>query len=411
MKHHLTLTVAAILVLQAFGVSQDTATNSARAAIFSVIHVFKNPKNGLGPGTINQDSAGNLFGMTGSGGDLNCDLTGSLGCGVVFKLNTAGKETVLHRFDGSQADEGTPSGGLIRDADGNLYGTTSGIALYCGTVFKVDKTGKETVLYRFTCGTDGGIPLAGLVRDSAGNLYGTASGGGIGGPSGQGVVFKVDVNGKETVLYSFTGGPDGGSPMAGLVRDAAGNLYGTTASGGAFGSGVVFKLDTSGDETVLHAFTGKADGATPQAGLVRDPAGNLYGTTLNGGDLTCNLNGSPGCGVVFKLNTSGKLAVRYAFKGRADGGVPSADLVQDAAGNLYGASGFGGNLNDCSGQGCGVLFKLDPHGKEIVLHTFTGGLDGGAPDGVLLDATGNLYGSAAIGGGNQGVGVVFKITQ
>ena len=198
--------------------------------------------------------------------------------------------------------------------------------------------------------------------------------------------------------------------MAGLVRDAADSLYGATASGGASGNGVVFKLDTSGEETVLHTFTGKADGAGPQAGLVRDSAGNLYGTTLNGGELTCNLTGSPGCGVVFKLDTTGRLTVLHTFKGKADGGVPSADLVQDSGGNLYGATGFGGILTDCSGQGCGVVFKLDIHGKETVLHTFTGGLDGGAPDDVLLDATGNLYGTAAIGCEAEDVGVVFKIT-
>jgi uncharacterized repeat protein (TIGR03803 family) len=146
--------------------------------------------------------------------------------------------------------------------------------------------------------------------------------------------------------------------------------------------------------------------------VIRDSAGNLYGTTANGGDLHCNLNGSPGCGVVFKLDTAGKLTVLHTFTGKADGGIPSADLIQDAAGNLYGATGFGGNDHDCQGQGCGVVFKLDKAGKETVLHTFTGGPDGGGPSGVVQDAAGSLYGAAAIGGAcqDQGCGVVFKIT-
>ena len=160
---------------------------------------------------------------------------------------------------------------------------------------------------------------------------------------------------------------------------------------------------------MLHSFTGRADGGGP-GGLVRDSAGNIYGTTGNGGDRQCNLNGSPGCGVVFKLNPAGELTVLHTFTGGADGGVPSADLIQDAGGNLYGTTGFGGNDRDCEGQGCGVVFKLDKAGKLTVLHTFTGGSDGGAPSGIALDAVGNLYGTTAIGGGGQDVGVVFKIT-
>ena len=155
-----------------------------------------------------------------------------------------------------------PYGGLIRDSKGNLYGTTNGGgASGAGVVFKVDTSGNETVLYSFTGGADGGYPLAGVIRDSAGNLYGTTNGGGA---SGAGVVFKVDTSGNETVLYSFTGGADGGFPLwVVLARDSAGNLYGTTAGGGASGAGVVFKVDTSGNETVLYSFTGGADGGNP----------------------------------------------------------------------------------------------------------------------------------------------------
>jgi uncharacterized repeat protein (TIGR03803 family) len=378
---------------------------------FKVLHAFKDPKDGLGPGGVIRDSAGNLFGIAG-GGDLDCSLNDH-GCGVVFKLSTAGKLTVLHRFDGSQADQGNPFGSLIQDSSGNLYGTTSGIPLYCGTVFKLDKQGKESVLYTFTCGPDGGIPLAGLIFDSAGNLYGTTS---VGGAFGQGVVFKVDLHGAESVLYSFTGGNDGGGPQAGLVRDSAGNVYGATMFGGdpncdqGLSCGVIFKLDTKGELTVLHTFTG-ADGAFPAARLVRDISGTLYGTTLNGGVLQCNLTGFAGCGVVFKLNTHGKLTVLYKFKGQADGAVPSTDLAKDAAGNLYGGTGLAGNFNNCAfpGSGCGVVFKLHRNGSESVLHTFTGGPDGGAPGSLLLGADGNLYGATVLAGAGN-AGVVFKLT-
>jgi uncharacterized repeat protein (TIGR03803 family) len=400
---------ATVSMAQSTGTAMRMCVSKSARARFEVLYAFPGGKAGIGPGNVIRDAAGNLYGMTGAGGDLKCDLTGSLGCGVVFKLNSAPKETVLHRFHGNPTDQGTPFGGVVRDSAGHLYGTTSGIPLYNGTVFKVDRNGKETVLYKFNGGSDGLEPLAGLVRDGAGNLYGTTNAGGIGGPSGQGVVFKVDASGKETVLYSFSGGTDGAGPMAGLILDSAGNLYGTTASSGALGLGVAFKLDTSGTEHVLHSFTGGADGAAPLAGVVRDSAGNIYGTTANRGNLQCNLNGSGGCGVVFKLNAAGKLTALHTFAGTTDGGVPSADLLLDATGNLYGATGFGGDLG-CTpfGNGCGVVFKLDKTGKETVLHTFTGGSDRGAPSTLVQDGAGNLYGAAAIGRVSNS-GVVFRI--
>jgi uncharacterized repeat protein (TIGR03803 family) len=392
--------------------------DSSQSPAFRVLHAFRDPKNGLDPSGLVEDLAGNLYGVTGAGGDLNCDLTGSWGCGIVYRLNPAGGETVLHRFDGSPTDEGGPMGRLVRDAQGNLYGTTIGSPLYCGTVFKIDNTAKKSVLHIFSCGADGGIPQAGLLRDSAGNLYGTTS---AGGASGQGTVFRIDTSGKESVLYSFTGGSDGGTPQAALIRDSVGNLYGTTADGGnlincnltgSAGCGVVFKLDTSGLETVLHTFTGP-DGIFPNTALIRDAAGNLYGTTANGGDLSCNLTGISGCGVVFKLDVSGNLKLLYVFKGGADGGIPSADLLQDSTGNLYGSTGLRGNSVDCGfpGSGCGVVFRLDTNGKETVLHTFSDGADGGVPDGLLLGADGNIYGTTAIGGGSHNVGVIFKISR
>jgi len=205
--------------------------------------------------------------------------------------------SVLYSF-ASEGDGDRPDS-LIRDAAGNFYGTTyyGGSKASDGVVFKLDATGKETVLYQFK-GPDGDGP-DGVVRDAAGNLYGATSFGGTGCPGqhGCGTVFKLTKTGKLTVLHRFTGKADGAVPNGGLIGDAAGNLYG--ASGG--GSGQVFKLTPAGKLIVLHRFTGGADGAGPNGGLVRDETGILYGTTMGGGDLNCSVNEIVGCGVVFKL--------------------------------------------------------------------------------------------------------------
>jgi uncharacterized repeat protein (TIGR03803 family) len=264
---------------------------------------------------------------------------------VVFKLDTTGNETVLYSFTGS-ADGGGPTAGLIFDSAGNLYGTGSyGGPSGGGVVFKLDTSGHETVLYSFTGGADGGVPYASVIRDSAGNLYGTTINGGS---SAHGVVFKVDTTGHETVLYSFTGGADGGDPFSGVIRDSAGNLVGTTLRGGvAPGLGVVYLVDTKGNETVLYSFKGGADGKAPAAGVIRDPnTGSLYGTTSAGGAF--------GQGVVYEL-TADNETVLYSFTGGADGGDPIASLIRDSAGDLYGTTTAGGK------RGGGVLFKLKPH--------------------------------------------------
>jgi uncharacterized repeat protein (TIGR03803 family) len=365
----------------------------AQKRAFTVLHSFAGPPtDGTNPfGTLVR--RGNFYGTAFLGGSLNN--------GVVFKLWPNGKETVLHNFAGSPTDGSGPVAGLIWDKS-SFYGTTaSGGAYGAGVVFRLDPTGKESVLYNFTGGPDGGSLQAGLVQDSAGNLYGATTGGGI----GYGVVFKLDPTGKETVLYTFTGG-DGALPYATLVRDEAGNLYGTTLEGGSSFSGVVFKLDPTGTETVLHDFTGGADGASPVAGLIRDSAGNLYGTTPYGGDLSAF--GGLGCGVVFKLDPTGNETVLYTFTGGADGCQPRAALVRDKAGNLYGTTD---TSSACALQPpfvCGVVFKLDTTGKETVLHTFTGP-DGFQVDvGLIREANGDLYG-ATVGGGASGIGVVYRL--
>jgi uncharacterized repeat protein (TIGR03803 family) len=374
------------LALGAIIMTTGIATPAAQAQTYTLLHRFRvSPTDGANPhaGLIG-DPAGNLYGTT--------DYGGAFGFGVVFKLDKTG-ETVLYSFTGG-ADGGNPLAGLIRDAAGNLYGTTSyGGASGWGVVFKLDTTGAETVLDTFTPRADGVYPDAGLIGDSAGNLYGTTYDGGA---SNGGVVFKLDTTRAETVLYSFTGGADGGHPEAGLIRDPAGNLYGATRWGGAFGCGVVFKLDTAGTETVLYSFTGRADGAYPVAGLIQDSAGNLYGTTYEGG--------ASGLGVVFKLDTTGTETVLHTFTGGTDGANPWAGLVRDLAGNLYGTTYDGGASNG------GVVFKLDTTGTETVLHTFTGGAaDGQYPyAGLIRDPAGNLYGTT-YRGGFAGQGVVFKI--
>lgn len=290
-----------------------------------------------GYGTLVRDSASNLYGTT-SGGGINNQFC-LFSCGTVFEVDATGKETVLYRFTGTGGDGLEPWAGLVRDPAGNLYGMTPYGGTYnWGTVFKIDPTGHETILYSFLGGSDGGYPWAGLIRDAKGNLYGTTL--------FLGTVFKVDPTGTETILYTFTGSPDGAEPQSGLIRDSAGNLYGTTEAGGTAGFGTVFKVTPQGQETVLYSFTGGADGGGLRDGaLVRDSAGNLYGTTWGGG--------SSGFGVVFKLDTGGTETVLHSFSG-SDGKVPYGTLVRDKAGNLYGTTYEGG------AYGGGVVYKIAP---------------------------------------------------
>ena len=240
------------------------------------------------------------------------------------------------------------------------------------------------MLYSFTGGADGAVPEASVIGDGAGNLYGTTNSGGA---SNAGVVFRLDAMGQETVLYSFTGGSDGGYPYSGVIRDAAGNLYGTTTYGGGAGLGVVYKVDATGHETVLHSFTGAADGGHPNAALILDAKGNLYGTTVN--------SGAGFGGVVFRMDPVGNETVLHSFSGE-DGVEPYGGVIGDGAGNLYGTTFYGGASNN------GVVYKLDAKGNETVLYNFTGGADGGEPQvGVIRDAEGNLYGTTLFGGGGD----------
>jgi uncharacterized repeat protein (TIGR03803 family) len=387
----------------AFAVMLVPATleaQSQQAKNYHIMYTFTGGADGENSqGGVTRGSAGTLYGTTVGGG--------AYGYGTVFKVNSNG-ETVLHSFNG--ADGQWPFAPLIRDAAGNFYGTTYQYGAYgYGTVFKIDATGILTTLYSFMGTPDGEYPQAGLMVDAEGNLYGTT----VGDDYRSGTVFKLDRAGTETVLHTFAlDGVDGTTPYGGLTRDAAGNLYGTTYYGGDLaclfvGCGVVFELDTAGVETILHTFTGGADGARPMATLIRDAAGNLYGTTYMGGDTAAC--GGYGCGVIFKLDPVGTETVLYTFTGGVDGGLPQAGLTSDAAGNLYGTTSFGGIIGPVCSDGCGVVFKLDRSGTFTVLHHFHGGVDGAYPAPTLIwGSAGTLLGTT-MSGGAYGDGTVFAI--
>lgn len=396
------------------GAGQETAPT------FGLVHVFTGGAEGSFPsGGLTRDMAENFYGTAEYGGDF-AGACATLGCGVVYKLDAPANPTVLYTFTGG-ADGAVPMGSLVRDAAGNLYGTTykggtgSCFSDQAGVVFKLDTFGKETVLHTFTGPPDGCGPQAGLGIDRAGNLYGTTSYGGVTTTScslGCGVVFKLESAGNHyTVLHRFTGA-DGATPAADLIHDTAGNLYGTTVYGGnasgtcrfaSLGCGVVFKIDPRGYETVLYAFSGGADGSQPFSSLIRDDAGNLYGTTFGGGNTgsSCAAGGY-GCGVVFKLDPLGNETVLYTFTGGADGSGPITSLVRDAAGNLYGTTDSGGAY-----AGFGTVFELNTAGQETVLHSFDGH-DGDGPSAGMVLYKGSLFGPG-LEGGPDNYGVLFRI--
>jgi uncharacterized repeat protein (TIGR03803 family) len=388
-------------------------SSSVSAQTYKVLYNFAGyPTDGGQPAAgLVMDTAGNLYGTTLYGGSNNTCSANGIQCGTVFKLDSKGAETVLHNFNGP--DGANPYGNLILGAKGDLYGTTTygGVTTSCsgtgyagcGVVFKLSE-GKETVLRRFTGGADGAWPVGGVVMDTRGALYGTTN---AGGTVGGGVAFKL-VGTKETVLHSFTGGKDGNYITAGLFIDAAGNLYGANLYGGDIdcdypdGCGVVFKL-TGKQLTVLHSFKGPPDGESPEASLIMDPDGNLYGTTADGGE-------SYNAGTVFELSPSGKERILHRFmvgvRVQHDGILPVTAVVRDAQDNLYGTTEEGGLY------GYGVVYEITAAGKEKILYNFCSPrdcTDGAFPNGLIMDLKGNLYGTT-FDGGTLGYGTVFKIT-
>lgn len=481
------LTAPSIVLIAALLAFAFPAAQLAHAQFAETVpYTFTGASDGAGPAAgFIFDSNGNLYGTTVNGGDTsgaNCPgLNPPTGCGVVFELSSpsggAGPwtETVLYTFTGG-SDGAYPQASLIFDSNGNLYGTTSNGGKMsgaicsglggCGVVFELapPKSGTgpwtETPIYTFTgLNSDGAVPYASLIFDSKGNLYGTTIGGGTGDGKGHnqdGTVFELTPPSggsgpwTEKTLYSFTGGSDGGDPVANLIFDTNGNLYGTTILGGitsgvncgaSVGCGVIFELSPpsggSGPwtETPLYSFTGKADGSYPYAGLIFDSNGNLYGTTATGGVKSGPVcKGTNGCGVVFRVSPpsdgSGDWteSAIYSFVSGSDGGFPYAGLTFDSNGNLYGTTVQGGNTTgaNCTDfDGCGVVFKLSPPGggtgawNETPAYAFNGASDGGFPYAPpIFDSQGDLFGTTSNGGklsGSNctdvgGCGVVFELS-
>lgn len=373
------------------------ATSAAHAQTFTVLYTFIDTTQGEQPDAgLIADPAGNLYGTTQYGGTAG-------GFGAILKLDTSGNETVLYSFSGTPDGE-DPYAGLVADRAGNLYGSTlyGGTNGGFGTLFRLSQTGKLTLLHSFASNPDGADPYGTLVGDQEGNGYGTTRFGGNAG--GYGTVFRLHPNGKLNLVHSFSGTPDGEDPEAGLIIDTAGNVYGTTVYGGiAGGFGTVFKINhNTGALTLLHSFSGTPDGENPYAGLTVDSAGNGYGTTKYGGN-------SGGYGTVFKIDRAGKFTYLHSFAGNPDGVNPMGPVTVDRQGNVYGTTYYGGTF------GYGSVFKIDTAGTLTILHSFNFSPDGAYPTGaLLLDSAGNLYGTASQGGdancGFFGCGTVFKIT-
>jgi uncharacterized repeat protein (TIGR03803 family) len=394
------------------------ATPAVHAQTFTVIRTFTGGGDGAHPfSTLTLDPGGNLYGTTTWGGPNNCSPPYE--CGTVFKLthrNSAWVLQTLYTFDPTTGSDGyAPAGQLARDPSGLLYGTTqSGGPRGEGTVFEVRPSPTrpvsvvapwlETRIHDFDF-NDGEEPIGDLLLDSAGNLYGTTCFGGL---YALGTVYKLTPfhgGWSYAVLYNFTGGNDGGCPHAGVVLDAAGNLYGTASQGGSYGDGAVYQVTPSGSETVLYNFTGGNDGSLPYSGVIFDRSGNLYGATTFGG--------SGGSGVVFELSPgSGGWSYTEIYPLPGGGWGSYERLVMDGNGNLYGTMYKG------SSSGYGAVFKLTASNggwTYTSLHDFTDGDDGANPyGGLVLDSNGNLYGTAAYGGSLAcsigGCGVVFEIT-
>lgn len=398
------LTRLAVLVTVAFVTLLPL--NSATAQTFQVIHSFTNGGDGgTPPYTLAKDTFGHFYGTASMGGQN--------GDGVVFKMTEMNSHWVLTPLYNFTGQDGQPGWGVTIGSDGTIYTNASYNAVFggaCGSALRLQPPPTRpasiltpwngTLLHTYV-GRDDGCPTGNLLLDAAGNVYGVTQNGGAGGGS----VFELmhtSSGWTETILYSFTGGDDGAAPYSGLIFDNAGNLYGTATARGEYNHGVVFKLTPSGSgwtESVLYAFQGGNDGGQSVAGLIFDSAGNLYGAAES--------YGSGGGGTVFELSPSGgswNFSVLASLTGTAG---PVASLTLDASGNLYGTT-----FRDDS-YGYGSVFELTQSSGSWTytdLHDFTGGTDGGYPGGgVTLDVSGNLYGTAVEGGAN-GFGVVWEIT-
>jgi len=388
----------ATLVPALAGVVLAAMPLAARAGTLTVVHNFTGGSDGGSPvDGLMMNAKGTLFGTTSAGG------TAALG--AVFQMSGRGTQKVLHSFQGG-ADGATPNGGVIEDAKGTLFGTTTaGGAAGAGTVYSL-RGQTETVLYSFAGGTsDGMAPQAGLVQDASGNLYGTTT---AGGAAGNGTVFELVAPKSrkgawaEKLLYSFGTGTDGAAPVGRVVLDTAGNLYGTTSLGGASGYGTVFQLKPGATwtETILHSFQNTDDGNTPYAGLVADASGNFYGAATAGGN-----NGG---GTIFELspsNGSFTFAVLASVPGWGVSGT-FRDILVQPNGVIYATT-------HCDGtNSAGSIYELTLSGgvwTYTELYDFTGGSDGQYSISNLVLKGSKLYGTT-IGGGANGAGTVYAFT-
>jgi len=313
--------------------------------------------------------------------------------GTIYQINASGVESVLYSFKGGN-DGQYPLYGLV-EYDGYLYGATSGDSMkFYGTVFSVDTSGNETVLHNFLGGTDGAVPQAGLTLFN-GSLYGTTTGGG---QYDRGTVFEIDTAGDENVIHSFGGASNEDYPTGSLLA-YNNELYGTTSGNhnkNATENGTVFAISPTGEEHAIYRFQGEPDGEAPIGGLTA-LAGTLYGTTLFGGT-----GEGVGYGTVYSVTTSGTEKVLFRFNGTTDGGLPEATLL--AYNNaLYGVTGGGTHNED------GIVFKLTKSGVEKSLYQFKGGKDGSAPENALIEVNGLLYGTTE-NGGTANHGTVYSLT-
>jgi uncharacterized repeat protein (TIGR03803 family) len=382
----------------------------AQTYTFSTLYSFKNSGDGphLPMASLIIDNAGNLYGVA-SGGEYNN--------GTVFKVTSAGTMTVLYSFKGDQAQDGRGSAAsLFMDPAGNLYGTTfvggipgdcpdNPLAQGCGTVFKLTPAGEETVLYRFQGLNDGSLPQAGVVVDSDGNVYGTTLNYYEfldGGDGGNGNVYKIDASGTFSIFHLFCSQdpncPDGQYPVSAPILDAAGNLYGSTASGGAYDAGIIYQFTPDGTETVISSLAYEYESLV-QGNLNRDSEGNFYGVTYAEA-----FNTTDG-GKIFKVTPDGQETVPYSFciyspPGCTAGDYPVAPIQIDKAGNLYGVVTLGG------ANGSGGVFEVNTSGAETILYNFPSGV---RSNGLVMDSEGNLYG-ASVNGGAYGLGSVYKLT-
>jgi uncharacterized repeat protein (TIGR03803 family) len=407
-----------IIIMPGDGAAKADAvapSGNAQASTFykiKILHTFGgDPKDGWNPyGDLARDAAGNLYGTSGVGG-LASPSCWQFGpnyhqCGTVYKLDPAGNETVLHNFTGG-TDGGYPLGGVVLDSQGNLYGTTSlggHNITNCGTVYKIDPQGNFSVLYTFDDCSGLNGPGAGLVPDSAGTMYGTTQNGGA---YKAGSVFKIDASGNYKLLHSFAGWDGGGGlDSSPLTLDAAGNLYGSMVFQGGDCCGTVFKLGTDGKLIVLYSFTGGYDGEGPNGHVAVDPQGNVYGATLRGGTIVSMFGiDEPNPGVAFKISHDRRFRVLHKFTGT--GGSNGGGLVPDGSGNFYGTT----TQDGVSATGsAGSVYKISPGGKETDLFLFSYGANGCLPYGnVISDSAGNLYGTT-ITCGVFGGGTVYELS-